>query len=196
VYISCHCVCAVGMLTKQKVYVPVRKYPETNWLGLLIGPRGSTQKEMEQRTGTKIFFRGRGSSKGDQATGHPDEDEELHVSVEGPSDSVEKAVLELEDIFGNPEKAGQLKQQQLKNLADMNGSSGQFGGGGGQSQAQGGIYGPGPGGGGGGGSGMTGPPGVIRIEDGEAIVDLEVPNHLVGTECVILPLTLDLIYSA
>ena len=137
-------------------------------VGLLIGPRGRTQKELEQRTGAKIVFRGRGSSKDGVPTGHPDEEEELHVSVEGPSDAVEKAVLELEDIFQNPEKADQLKQQQLRNLSDLNGSQGQ------QSNS---IYGPGNGGS---ASGISGPIGEIRMEGGEHIVDLEVPNNLVG----------------
>lgn len=134
----------------------------------MIGPRGKTQKELEQRTGAKIVFRGRGSSKDGVPTGHPDEEEELHVSVEGPSDAVEKAVLELEDIFQNPGKADQLKQQQLRNLSDLNGSQGQ------QSSS---IYGPGNGGS---ASGVTGPIGEIRMEAGEYIVDLEVPNNLVG----------------
>ena len=136
------------------------------WLGLLIGPRGKTQKDLEQRTGAKILFRGRGASKDGLPTGHPDDDEELHVSVEGPSDSVEKAVLELEDIFQNPQKADQLKQQQLRNLADLNGQ---------QSSS---IYGPGSGSGG--SSGAGGPVGEMRHEGGEYVMDLEVPNNLVG----------------
>lgn len=133
--------------------------------GLLIGPRGKTQKELEQRTGAKILFRGRGSSKDNLPTGHPDDDDELHVTVEGPSDSVEKAVTELEEIFRNPAKADELKQQQLRNLANINDS---------QSSS---IYGPS---GGSTSSGATGPIGEIRHEGGEYIVDLEVPNNLVG----------------
>ena len=128
--------------------------------GLLIGPRGKTQKELEQRTGAKIIFRGRGSTKDNIPTGHPDDDDDLHVSVEGPSDSVEKAVAELEAIFHNPQKATELKQQQLKSLADMNGATYQSNS----------VYGP----------GLGGPVGEIRIEGGESVLDLEVPNHLVG----------------
>lgn len=91
------------------------------------------------------------------------------MAVEGPSDAVEKAILELEDIFKNPAKADQLKQQQLRNLADMNSTSG------GSQQSS--IYGPGSGGS---VSGATGPIGEIRNEGGEFVVDLEVPNNLVG----------------
>lgn len=101
------------------------------------------------------------------------------MSVEGSSDSVEKAVLELEEIFHNPEKAGQLKQQQLRNLADLNSSAAP------QSQGQlsgSSIYGPGYGS----SSGITGPVGEIRQEGGESICDLEVPNHLVGEDFLLL----------
>lgn len=126
----------------------------------MIGPRGKTQKELEQRTGAKIVFRGRGSSKDGLPTGHPDDDEDLHVSVEGPSDSVEKAVLELEDILHNPQRAEQLKQQQLRNLSEINNSGG--------------IYGPGNSG------------GMTIGTAGETILELPVPNHLVGPLCFLI----------
>lgn len=46
--------------------------------GLLIGPRGATQKQMQEMSGAKIVIRGRGSQKdGAPPTGHPD-DEVIH----------------------------------------------------------------------------------------------------------------------
>jgi hypothetical protein len=38
------------------VYVPVDQYPDINFLGLLIGPRGSTQKKMQDETGAKLLL--------------------------------------------------------------------------------------------------------------------------------------------
>ena len=43
--------------------------------GLLIGPRGATQKQMQEMSGAKIVIRGRGSQKeGAPSTGHPDDE--------------------------------------------------------------------------------------------------------------------------
>jgi splicing factor 1 len=39
------------------------EYPHHNFIGLIIGPRGNTQKRMQQETNTKIAIRGRGSVK-------------------------------------------------------------------------------------------------------------------------------------
>lgn len=40
-----------------------QEYPDYNFIGLIIGPRGMTQKQMERDTGAKIAIRGRGSVK-------------------------------------------------------------------------------------------------------------------------------------
>ena len=43
--------------------------------GLLIGPRGATQKQMQEMSGAKIVIRGRGSQKeGAPSTGHADDE--------------------------------------------------------------------------------------------------------------------------
>ncbi len=56
--------------------------------GLIIGPRGATQKEMERTTNTKISIRGKGSVKegarSAASKGPADDDnDELHVYVCG-----------------------------------------------------------------------------------------------------------------
>lgn len=81
---------------------------------------------MQESTGAKIFIRGRGSSKDGSAanTGHVDDDDELHVSVEGPESCVEKAVKEIQQILFNPEQAQKLKQDQLHYLSSMNSGGG------------------------------------------------------------------------
>jgi far upstream element-binding protein len=108
-------------------------------VGLLIGPRGATQKQMQEMSGAKIIIRGRGSQKeGAPPSGHPDDEDELHVSIEGSDEAIEKALKEVQQILFNPEQAMRLKHEQLKNLAELNGTPGMGGGGGADS-----IYGPG-----------------------------------------------------
>jgi far upstream element-binding protein len=80
-------------------------------------------KELHERSGAKIFIRGKGAQKAPTVASHPDDDDELHVSIEGTSDAIEKALKEVEEILFNPEQANRLKQQQLHNLAEMNGNS-------------------------------------------------------------------------
>ncbi|RHY35406.1 hypothetical protein DYB32_000123 [Aphanomyces invadans] len=97
----------------KKVYIPVEKYPDINFMGLLIGPRGSNQKRMETLSGSKILIRGRGSSK--EPSGDADEDEDLHVLITADTDEqIARAQREVEDILFNPEQAMKLKQEQLR----------------------------------------------------------------------------------
>ena len=56
------CIYIVGMKQSRKIYVPVKEHPEINYLGLLIGPQGSTQKQLSASTGARIVIRGRGRS--------------------------------------------------------------------------------------------------------------------------------------
>ena len=58
-------------------YSSYSSYPSDDNLtsGLLIGPRGATQKQMQEMSGAKIVIRGRGSQKdGAPPTGHPDDE--------------------------------------------------------------------------------------------------------------------------
>lgn len=103
-------------------------------MGLLIGPRGSTQKRMEEASKAKILIRGmwpfscllsfvyatfrrwsgiskfcwnllgrqqtgKGSSKEGAATGHPDDDDQLHVSIEGTDEAIAIAEREVYVVF-------------------------------------------------------------------------------------------------
>lgn len=52
-----------GAMKSMKVPVPVKERPDVNFVGLLLGPRGSTLKRMEDESGAKILLRGRGASK-------------------------------------------------------------------------------------------------------------------------------------
>ncbi len=74
----------------RRLFIPFKEHPNYNFIGLIIGPRGNTQKRMERETGCKISIRGRGSvkegSKGRAAKNNPDDDEELHVHVQGETE--------------------------------------------------------------------------------------------------------------
>lgn len=108
----------MGSIEKKKVYIPQSDHPDINFLGLLIGPKGITQKQMQDMSGAKIIIRGRGASKdgGPSNTGHPDDNDDLHVSIEGTAESVQRAWKEIEQILYNPEQALKLKAAQLSTL--------------------------------------------------------------------------------
>ena len=70
----------------MQVFIPINEYPSYNFIGLIIGPRGNTQKRMQKETNTNIAIRGRGSVK-EGIMRNPSydygEDEELHVMITG-----------------------------------------------------------------------------------------------------------------
>lgn len=165
--------------SKKKIYIPQGgEFGDIDFRKLLIGPRGSTQKAMEEKFGTKILIRGRGSTKDGSVGYGEDDNDDLHVCVEGEIDKVEAAAAELERIMSSPEAAQALKADQLNSLALLNnggsgGGGGQYGGGGGGG-GDGGHYGPSGGGGKTTGLGFGG-------YDGEETSDsVEIPNAQVG----------------
>nr|CCA26015.1 conserved hypothetical protein [Albugo laibachii Nc14] len=106
---------------RKKVYIPVDKYPDINFMGLLIGPRGSNQKRMEDESGAKILIRGKGSSK--DAFGEPDENDDLHVLITADSEeAIARAQASIEEILFNPQQAMKLKQEQLRKVAELKGA--------------------------------------------------------------------------
>lgn len=113
----------------KKIRIPVEEHPQYNFIGLIIGPRGKTQKELEAKTGCKIAIRGRGSVK-EGARGRRDgkvmegDDEPLHVvitgddqrSVDAATDMIEQMLVVIDD------EKNVHKQQQLRELALLNGT--------------------------------------------------------------------------
>lgn len=70
-----------GEKKKRKIYVPSSQ--PTNWVGVFLGPRGSTQKGLESESGCRVLVRGKGS----KATGDEVEDnDDLHVLLMAESD--------------------------------------------------------------------------------------------------------------
>jgi len=88
----------------DKVYIPVKEFPEINFIGLLIGPRGNTLKKMETESGAKISIRGKGSvkegkSRSDSASSSNLE-EDLHCLVSADTEEkVAKAIQLINKII-------------------------------------------------------------------------------------------------
>jgi RNA recognition motif-containing protein len=107
--------------------IPVDEYPGYNFFGLIIGPRGSTQKQMQRDTNTKIVIRGRGSAKGGTGAAERNNEydhEPLHVVIEGDTQAdvdAAKAMIE-KLLIPVDEDMNEHKRQQLRELALMNGT--------------------------------------------------------------------------
>ncbi|KAI9894895.1 MAG: hypothetical protein M1814_000115 [Vezdaea aestivalis] len=117
--------------TQEKVYVPVNDYPEINFIGLLIGPRGNTLKNMESESGAKIAIRGKGSvkeGKGRSDAAHTsNQEEDLHCLIMADTeDKVNKAKKLIHNVIETaasiPEGQNELKRNQLRELATLNGT--------------------------------------------------------------------------
>ncbi|EXJ81930.1 branchpoint-bridging protein [Capronia coronata CBS 617.96] len=117
--------------TQEKVYVPVNDYPEINFIGLLIGPRGNTLKKMETESGAKIAIRGKGSvkeGKGRSDAAHTsNQEEDLHCLIMADTeDKVNKAKALIHNVIETaasiPEGQNELKRNQLRELAALNGT--------------------------------------------------------------------------
>lgn len=117
---------------REKVLIPQEDYPDINFVGLLIGPRGFTLKSMERDSGAKIVIRGKGSvkeGKSNRTDGVPGqgEDEPLHALVAGTtSEQVRIAVDRIKEVVRQgielPENQNNLRRTQLRKLAELNGT--------------------------------------------------------------------------
>lgn len=116
----------------DKVMIPQEEHPDINFVGLLIGPRGNTLKNLEKDTGAKIIIRGKGSVKEGKIGRKdgqplPGEDEPLHAYVTANNpENVKKAVEKIKEIIRQgievPEGQNDLRRQQLRELALLNGT--------------------------------------------------------------------------
>lgn len=115
-------------MIKRKVYVPVKDFPNYNFIGLILGPRGNTQKRLESESGAKVCIRGKGSVKeGRGRRDRRDQDDlndDLHVLIQSfDADKVDKAVEMVEDLLRPlDDSINTHKQNQLRELAMINGT--------------------------------------------------------------------------
>lgn len=111
----------------RKIYIPYKEHPDANFIGLIIGPRGNTQKRMQEETNTRIAIRGKGSVKEGASRAHKysaSDDEDLHVLIVGDrQEDVDKAAEMIEQLLVPvDEELNEHKKAQLRELALINGT--------------------------------------------------------------------------
>ncbi|OAY51324.1 KH domain-containing protein At5g56140 [Manihot esculenta] len=120
----------------MRVDIPIDKYPNYNFVGRLLGPRGNSLKRVEASTKCRVLIRGRGSIK-DPAReemmrgkpGYEHLNEPLHILVEAelPVEIVDARLMQareiLEDLLKPVDESQDFyKKQQLRELAMLNGT--------------------------------------------------------------------------
>jgi hypothetical protein len=113
----------------EKLYIPKEKEGTINFIGLILGPRGTTQKALEREFTCRVAIRGKGSVKDGRARGPatPDDDDKLHVviSAEGldARERIERCKIKIKDIITpRADDENEHKQRQLRELARINGT--------------------------------------------------------------------------
>ncbi|KAG9146778.1 hypothetical protein Leryth_005109 [Lithospermum erythrorhizon] len=119
-----------------RVDIPVDQYPNFNFVGRLLGPRGNSLKRVEASTDCRVLIRGRGSIK-DQVKeemmrgkpGYEHLNEPLHILVEAelPVEIIDARLMQAREILEEllqPVDDSQdfFKKQQLRELAMLNGT--------------------------------------------------------------------------
>jgi len=89
-----------GKVTR-KLPIPTEKFPGYNFVGLLIGPGGSKQRELVQKAGGNVKISVRGDANGGS--------EPLHVLLEGSKECVDKADEMISELLKDPKKADEEK---------------------------------------------------------------------------------------
>ncbi|KAL7678304.1 hypothetical protein ACOME3_004534 [Neoechinorhynchus agilis] len=113
-----------------KVDIPQEEYPQINFLGLIIGPRGNSLKSLERETGTKIIIRGKGANKTNREivlSSNGIDEEPLHAYITAPDQELADGAAEkLREVIRtgieDPESLSERRKNQLKELAVLNGT--------------------------------------------------------------------------
>lgn len=134
--------------TTEKIYIPVKDYPDINFVGLLLGPRGNTLRQLQEQSGARLAIRGKGSIKDGKSSGTNNDDDDdsnsalssasfsnpnlssgddLHVLITSDSlDNIAKAIKltneVMEKAISSPVGQNDLKRGQLRELAILNGT--------------------------------------------------------------------------
>ncbi|KAK9067764.1 hypothetical protein SSX86_011875 [Deinandra increscens subsp. villosa] len=116
--------------------IPVDSYPNFNFVGRLLGPRGNSLKRIEATTGCRVYIRGKGSikdtDKEEKLRGRPGYEhlnEPLHILIEAdlPANIVDIKLRQAHEIIQEllkpvDESEDYIKRQQLRELAMLNSS--------------------------------------------------------------------------
>ncbi|CAH9061697.1 unnamed protein product [Cuscuta europaea] len=114
--------------------IPVDTYPNFNFVGRLLGPRGNSLKRVEVTTGCRVYIRGKGSikdpDKEEKLRGRPGYEhlnEQLHILIEAdlPANIIDIRLRQAQEIIGEllkpvDESQDYIKRQQLRELALLN----------------------------------------------------------------------------
>ncbi|CAI9088123.1 OLC1v1022369C1 [Oldenlandia corymbosa var. corymbosa] len=127
-----------GFVVKRsiRVDIPVDQYPNFNFVGRLLGPRGNSLKRVEANTDCRVLIRGRGSikdpAKEEMMRGRPGYEhlnEPLHILVEAEMapELIDARLMQarqiLEDLLKPVDESQDFyKKQQLRELAMINGT--------------------------------------------------------------------------
>ncbi|PKA50503.1 KH domain-containing protein [Apostasia shenzhenica] len=127
-----------GIIVKKtiRVDIPVDKYPNYNFVGRLLGPRGNSLKRVEASTECRVLIRGRGSIKDPNREemmrgkpGYEHLNEPLHILVEAelPVEIIDSRLMQAREILEEllkpvDESQDVIKKQQLRELAMLNGT--------------------------------------------------------------------------
>ncbi|KAL2319441.1 hypothetical protein Fmac_028410 [Flemingia macrophylla] len=117
-----------------RLEIPVDTYPNFNFVGRLLGPRGNSLKRVEASTGCRVFIRGKGSikdpDKEEKLRGRPGYEhlnEPLHILIEAdlPANIVDIRLRQAQEIIEEllkpvDESEDYIKRQQLRELAMLN----------------------------------------------------------------------------
>ncbi|KAK9734198.1 hypothetical protein RND81_04G122100 [Saponaria officinalis] len=120
----------------MRLEIPVDAYPNFNFVGRLLGPRGNSLKRVEASTGCRVYIRGKGSikdpDKEEKLRGRPGYEhlnEPLHLLIEADMapNMVELKLRQAKEILEEllkpvDESQDFYKRQQLRELALLNSS--------------------------------------------------------------------------
>jgi splicing factor 1 len=117
-------------IKELKIFIPQTASVSSNFVGMVLGPRGLTHKKLESQTGAKITIRSRDAQKKMKIS--PDSrshyvlglDEEAHIHIASSSwNNVDKAAQLVEPLLTNiQEEKNITKRAQMMKLASISGS--------------------------------------------------------------------------
>jgi len=85
----------------KKIIIPIEKFPQAPFMGVIIGPRGVNHKRLQETTGCKIFIRGR--DIGDKWQSDEEAAMPQHVHIEGDTEEQILTAERLIEPLLNPE---------------------------------------------------------------------------------------------
>ncbi|KAI4307766.1 hypothetical protein L6164_030915 [Bauhinia variegata] len=114
--------------------IPKDSYPNFNFVGRLLGPRGNSLKRVEATTGCRVYIRGKGSikdlDKEEMLRGRPGYEhlnDPLHILIEAelPANIIDIRLRQAQEIIEEllkpvDESQDFYKRQQLRELAMLN----------------------------------------------------------------------------